>query len=288
METSQLAIQVLNGLSYGLLLFLLAAGLSLIFGLMGVINMAHGSFFMLGAYLGYTIIKTTGNFIAGVLGAALALALAGIMLERLFFRKLYRMELKQVLLSFGLTYIFMDMAKSIWGGTPRSLPTPAWLEGSLAVMGGAFPLYRLALVAIGLGVALALWLFLERTRTGVIIRAGVDDKQMVEAMGINIRGYFTGIFALGAFLAAFGGVIGGPIIGVYPGLDFEVLVLALVIVVVGGLGTLKGAFWGSIIIGFIEAFAKMIFPNYSIMTIYVAMVLILLFKPAGLFGKGEL
>ncbi|MGI5920720.1 MAG: branched-chain amino acid ABC transporter permease [Syntrophomonadaceae bacterium] len=286
METSQLTIQFLNGLSYGLLLFLLAAGLSLIFGLMGTINMAHGSFFMLGAYLGYAITTATGDFLLAVIGASAAMAMVGVLLERCFFRKLYKMELNQVLLSFGFTYIFMDIARGLWGGTPRSLATPGLLEGSVVILGGAFPLYRLALVVIGLGVALLLWLFLERTRTGIVIRAGVDDKQMVEALGTNIRSYFTAIFALGAFLAAFGGVIGAPIIGVYPGLDFEILVLALVIVVVGGLGTLKGAFWGSILIGLTESFAKIIFPDYSIMTIYITMIIVLLFKPAGLFGKG--
>jgi branched-chain amino acid transport system permease protein len=227
----------------------------------------------------------TDNFLLGLLGAALAVALLGIFLERCFFRKLFGMELKQVLLSFGFIYIIMDLAKGIWGGTPRSLSTPELLQGSVAILGDAFPLYRLALAAIGLGVALVLWLFLERTRIGVIIRAGVDDRQMAEALGINIRAYFTGIFALGAFLAAFGGVIGGPIIGVYPGLDLEVLVFALVIGVVGGLGSLQGAFWGSIIIGMAEAFGKMIFPNYSVITIYITMILILLFKRAGIFGK---
>lgn len=287
MEASQLAIQVLNGLCYGLLLFLLAAGLSLIFGLMGVINMAHGSFYMLGAYLGMTIILTTHSFIIGILAAAIVVAFLGMLLERFFFRKLYKMELKQVLLAFGFTYIFMDLARWLWGGTPRSLPTPELLQGSIILFGSAFPLYRLALVIIGLIAAFCLWLFLERTRIGIIVRAGVDDVEMVEAMGINVRRCFTGIFTLGAFMAAFGGVVGGPIIGAYPGLDFEILVLALVIVVIGGLGTLKGAFWGSILIGFIETFGKIIFPDYANMTIYVAMVLVLLFKPAGLCGREE-
>jgi branched-subunit amino acid ABC-type transport system permease component len=215
MELSQIAIQVLNGLSYGLLLFLLAAGLSLIFGLMGVINMAHGSFFMLGAYLGYSIINTANSFTLAIIGATLIMALAGMILERAFFRQLYRKELHQVLLSFGFIYIFMDLAKGIWGGTPKSLPTPDLLQGSVVMLDGAFPLYRLSIIVIGLFLALMLWLVLERTRTGVIIRAGVDDKQMVEALGINIRGYFTAVFAFGAFLAALGGVVGGPIIGVY-------------------------------------------------------------------------
>lgn len=285
MEPSQIVIQALNGLSYGLLLFLLAAGLSLIFGLMGVINMAHGSFYMLGAYLGLTIAVFTGSFLLALAGAALALALAGMIMERFFIRKLYGQVLDQVLLTFGFAYIFMDVAKWIGGGTPRSLPKPGLLDGSLIVLGEAFPVYRVAVILAGLALALTLWLFIERTRTGMIIRAGVDDGEMVSGMGINIKLYFTGIFALGAFLAALGGVMGGPIIGAYPGLDFEILVLALAVVVVGGLGTLRGAFWGSMLIGFTETFGKAFFPDYDILTIYVAMVLILIFKPSGLLGK---
>jgi len=287
METSQLVIQTLNGISYGLLLFLMAAGLSLIFGLMGVVNLAHGSYYMLGAYLGLLIIRYTENFILAVLGAASIMALVGLFMEVFFLRSLYKRELDQVLLTFGFAYIFMDIARWLWGGTPQALPKPPILDSSISILGAAFPLYRIAMVFIGLGVALALWLFLEKTRTGIIIRAGVDDKEMVTGMGINIKLYFTGIFALGGFLAALGGVIGGPIIGAYLGLDFEILVLALAVVVVGGLGTLKGAFWGSILIGFIETYGKAFFPNFSLITIYIAMALILIFKPTGLLGKED-
>ncbi|MDK2824321.1 MAG: branched-chain amino acid transport system permease protein [Clostridia bacterium] len=287
METSQIIIQILNGISYGLLLFLLAAGLSLIFGLMNVINLAHGSYYMLGAYLGLVIIRHTGSFFLALGGAALLMSLIGIIMESLFLRSLYKRELDQVLLTFGFAYIFMDIARWLWGGTPRSLPKPLFLDNSINILGEAFPIYRLVMIITGLTIALALWILLEKTRTGIIIRAGVNDKEMVTAMGINIKLYFTGIFALGAFLAAFGGVIGGPIIGTYPGLDFEILVLALAVVVVGGLGTLKGPFWGSILIGFIETFGKAFFPNYALVTIYVAMALILIFKPTGLLGKEE-
>lgn len=287
MELSEFVIQTLNGISYGLLLFLLAAGLSLIFGLMGIINLAHGSYYTLGAYVGLVIITKTGSFLFGLFGAAVILAILGIVMERFFFRKLYKRELDQVLLTFGFAYLFMDIAKLIWGGVPRSLPKPPFLEGSISILGEAFPIYRFGIIVIGLGIAILLWLFLEKTRTGVIIRAGVDDKEMVSGLGINITLYFSGIFALGAFLAAIGGVIGGPIIGAYPGLDFEILVLALAVVVVGGLGTLKGAFWGSLLIGFAETFGKAIFPNFAMFTIYVTMVLVLIFKPAGLLGKGE-
>lgn len=287
MDFSSLVIQILNGISYGLLLFLLASGLSLIFGLMGIVNLAHGSYYMLGAYLGFVIIQETGNFLFGLLGAGAALALLGVVMERFFFRKLYKRELDQVLLTFGFAYLFLDIAKWIWGGVPRILPKPSFLEGSVSILGEAFPIYRFAMIVIGLGIALLLWAFLEKTRTGIIIRAGVDDKEMVSGLGINIQLYFSGIFALGAFLAALGGVISGPIVGAYPGLDFEILVLALAVVVVGGLGTLKGAFLGSLLIGFAETFGKAFFPDFAMFTIYVTMALVLIFKPSGLLGKEE-
>ncbi|AGA70450.1 amino acid/amide ABC transporter membrane protein 1, HAAT family [Desulfitobacterium dichloroeliminans LMG P-21439] len=288
MDLSSLVIQILNGISYGLLLFLLASGLSLIFGLMGIVNLAHGSYYMLGAYIGFVIIQKTGNFLIGLLGAGVALALLGILMERFFFRKLYKRELDQVLITFGFAYLFLDVAKWIWGGVPRILPKPSFLEGSVSILGEAFPIYRFAMILMGLMIAISLWLFLEKTRTGNIIRAGVDDKEMVNALGINIQLYFAGIFALGALLAALGGVISGPITGAYPGLDFEILVLALAVVVVGGLGTLEGAFLGSLLIGFAETFGKVLFPDLAMFTIYVTMALVLIFKPSGLLGKEEL
>lgn len=287
MQETQIIIQILNGISYGLLLFLLASGLSLIFGLMGVINLAHGSYYMLGTYLGLEIYQRTGSFVLALAGTALLIGAVGCLMERFFLSKLYKQELDQVLLTFGFAYLFMDLCKWVWGGTPKSLPKPAMLNGSILINNSEFPVYRIAIIAIGLLVAVLLWLFLEDTRIGMIIRAGVEDKEMVTGMGINISLYFAGTFALGAFLAAFGGVIGGPVIGAYIGLDSDILVLALAVVVVGGLGTLKGAFWGSLLIGLIETFGKVLFPDYSSITIYAAMVFILIFKPWGLFGKGE-
>lgn len=287
MEFSQVVIQALNGLSYGLLLFLIAAGLSLIFGLMEIVNLAHGSFYMLGAYLGLSIVNYSGNFGLALLGAGLIALVLALVLERFFFRNLYKRELDQVLLTFGFAYCCMDVVKWIWGGIPRSLPRPAFLDHPVDIAGAVFPLYRLAMIGIGLLLALSLWLILDKTRTGLIIRAGVEDKEMVGALGINIKVYFASVFALGAFLAAFGGVVGGPIIGAYLGLDFDILVLALAIVVVGGLGTLKGAFCGSLLIGFVDSFGKALFPNFAIVTVYIAMALVLLIRPAGLFGRGE-
>lgn len=288
MDCSPIIIQILLGVSYGLLLFLLAAGLSLIFGLMGVINLAHGSFYMLGAYLGYSFYQATGNFLLALMAAGLAAAIIGIFIERCFFSQILNKELDQVLLAFGFIYIFMDICKWVWGGTPVLLPVPSAITGSLKIFGEAFPVYNLAVIFMSSLIALALWLLLEKSRLGLIIRAGVDDREMVTGLGININLYFTVIFALGAGLAALAGVIGGPIIGAYPGLDFEILVLALAIVVVGGLGTLKGAFWGSLLIGFLESSGKAFFPSCSQIIIYSAMAVILILKPQGLLGRGRL
>lgn len=285
MQFSQLIIHLLNGLSYGLLLFLMASGLSLIFGFMGIINLAHGSYYMLGAYTGIAVYGATGSFILSLIASGLVVSICGILIERFFISNLYKRELDQVLLTFGFSYIFMDICKWLWGGTPRSLPTPSMLKGSIYIAGDAFPVYRLGLILIGLITAVALNIYMSKTRTGMIIRAGVDDKEMVTGMGLNIKMYFTVVFALGAMLAGFGGVFGGPVVGAYPGCDSDILVLTLAVVVIGGLGTLKGAFWGSILIGFVETFGKIIFPDFSIVTIYVSMVLILIFRPRGLFGK---
>ncbi len=287
MDSNQI-IQILNGISYGLLLFMMAAGLSLVFGLMGVINMSHGSWYMIGAYTGITVMRLTGSFILAALSGGAAAALLGMAMERFFLNKLYRRTLEQVLLTFGFSYIFMDLCKWLWGRAPFSGVKPAVLEGSLQIGDASFPIYRIAIILIGLAVALALRIFLEKTRTGMIIRAGVDDKEMVSALGINIRRYFLLVFSLGAFLSGFGGVVGAPVTGVYPGVDSDILLLSLAVVVTGGLGTLKGAFWGSMLIGVSETMGKIFIPGYSIVTTYVIMAILLLFKPAGLFGKGEI
>ncbi len=286
MAAAQWIVQSLNGISYGMLLFLLAAGLSLIFGLMGVINLAHGSFYLLGAYLGLTVVHKTGSFLLALVVAAVVIGLLGSLMERFYIRRLYHKELDQVLLTFGFSYIFMDLAKWIWGGDPQSLATPALLDGAIKIGGEIYPVYRIAVIVIGLATALIIWLLQEKTKAGAIVRAGVDDREMVGGLGVNVKIVFTLVFALGAAVAALGGVIGGPIIGVYPGLDSDVLVLALVVVVVGGLGTLQGALAGSLLIGIIDTLGKILFPALSVFTIYAAMALILLLRPTGLLGRG--
>jgi len=278
--------QALNGLAYGVLLFLLSVGLTLIFGMLDVVNLAHGSYYMLGAYAGLTLIAVTGNFWLAVLVAPAAVALIGAAVERTCLRPLYRRgPLDQVLLTFGLIYVFEDLVKWIWSGRIRSIPTPALFSSSVTVFGATIPSYRLFVIVFGLVMAAALWALIEKTRLGAIIRAGVFDSEMTAGMGINIHRVFTGVFAFGAALAGLSGVIAGPIQSAYPPMGASILVPALIVVVVGGLGSLKGSLAGSLIIGQAETFGKVWLPGTSMLMIYVVMALILLFRPQGLFGR---
>ena len=278
--------QALNGLAYGVLLFLLSVGLTLIFGMLDVVNLAHGSYYMLGAYAGLTLVAVTGNFWLAVLVAPAAVALIGAAVERTCLRPLYRRgPLDQVLLTFGLIYVFEDLVKWIWSGRIRSIPTPALFSDSVTIFGATIPSYRLFVIVFGLAMAAALWALIEKTRLGAIIRAGVFDSEMTAGMGINIHRVFTGVFAFGAGLAGLSGVIAGPIQSAYPPMGASILVPALIVVVVGGLGSLKGSLAGSLIIGQAETFGKVWLPGASMLMIYVVMALILLFRPQGLFGR---
>jgi len=280
------AVHTLNGISFGVLLFLLAAGLSLIYGLMKILNLTHGSYYLLGAYLGLTVIRMTGSFMLAVVVATLAVALIGALMERFFLRRFHLQELPQTLLTFGFLFIFADLALWIWGGNPQTLPKPAAFEHSVRVGELVYPSYRLFLIAVGLIVGAALWWFQEGTRVGAMLRAGVDDEEIARGLGINVSLLFTLVFSLGAFLAALGGVLGGPIIGVYPGADFEVLLLAFVVVIVGGLGSLKGALVGGLLVGLLDNFGKAFFPEFALFAMYVPMAIILVLRPTGIFGRG--
>jgi len=278
--------QALNGLAYGVLLFLLSVGLTLIFGMLDIVNLAHGSYYMLGAYAGLTVIAATGDFWLALLVAPLAVALIGAAIERSCLRPLYcRGPLDQVLLTFGLIYVFEDLVKWIWGGRIRSIPTPELFSGSVQILGATIPSYRLFVIVFGLAIAVALWALIEKTRLGAIIRAGVFDSEMTAGMGINIDRVFTAVFAFGAGLAGLSGVIAGPIQSAYPPMGASILVPALIVVVVGGLGSLKGSLAGSLIIGQAETFGKVWLPGASMLMIYAVMALILLFRPQGLFGR---
>lgn len=283
-----LLIQFLNGLAYSMLLFLLAAGLSLIFGLLDVVNLAHGSFYMFGAYVGLSLAGWTGNFWAALVLAPLAIGGLGFLLEAALLRPLYRRgHLDQVLLTFGLAFVFMDLARWIWGADVRSFPPPPILAGSLTIGGAAFPVYRLFIIGFGLLLALLLWLLLERTRLGAIVRAGVSDREMVSGLGVNIGLVFSAVFGVGSALAALAGVIAGPVLSLYPGMDFEVLISTLIVVVVGGMGSLAGSFLGSILIGQAETFGKVLFPQVVLILVFGVMAAVLLIRPTGLLGWGQ-
>jgi len=277
--------QTFNGLSYGALLFLLASGLSLIFGVMRIVNLAHGSYFMLGGYVGLSAVWRTGSFTAALIAGAIAVGLVGIGMERIFLRRLVGQTLGQVLMTVGFALIFQDLALSIWGGDPYTIPVPAALGGVLRVGASTFPTYRVFIIAVALAVGIALWFGLERTRIGAMIRAAVDDPEMARGVGINVPVVSLAVFALGACLAALGGVIGGAFLGVYPGADFEVLPYAFVVVIVGGLGSLPGAMVGSLLVGLLDNFGKALFPELSYFTLFAPMALILALRPTGLFGR---
>jgi branched-subunit amino acid ABC-type transport system permease component len=278
--------QALNGLAYGVLLFLLSVGLTLIFGMLDVVNLAHGSFYMLGAYAGLSLIAATGNFWVALLAAPVAVGLIGAVIERSCLRPLYRRgPLDQVLLTFGFIYLFEDLVKWIWGGRIRSIPPPDLFAGSVTVLGATIPSYRLFVIVFGLVMALLLWLLIERTRLGAIIRAGVFDAEMTAGLGINIQRVFTAVFAFGAALGGLSGVIAGPIQSAYPAMGVTILIPALIVVVVGGLGSLKGSLIGSLIIGQAETFGKAWIPDAAMLIVYVVMAAVMLVRPQGLFGR---
>ena len=278
-----------NSITFGGLLFLLSSGFSLIFGLMRIPNLTHGSLFMLGAYVGATfVVGMLGakmNFWLAALLATIAIALTGAFIERFLLRRLPGNELAQVLVTLGLSFIAADFCLMVWGGDPLTVATPEGLEGFARMGSLVFALYRLAIIVIAAAVAIALWLLLERTRLGAMIRAGVDDPEMARVVGIRVSQLFTIVFALGAGLAGFAGIIGAPILSVYPGLDQDMLPLALVVVILGGSGSLLGSFVGSIVIGFIYNFGQALLPELAYFVLFLPMLLVLLLRPQGLFGR---
>jgi branched-chain amino acid transport system permease protein len=278
-------IQVFNGISYGALLFLLAGGLSLIFGVMRIVNLAHGSYFLLGGYVALTVIWTTGSWVLAIPVAALTIAVVGLLMERVFLRPLGFDPLRQVLLTVGFAFLFQQGALDIWGGDNLIITPPAVLEESAVIRGIYFPLYRVFMIGVAVAIGGTIWLTMEKTRMGAMVRAAVDDSEMARGVGVDTSRVSMFIFALGAFLAALGGVIGGAFLGVYPGLDFEILPIAFAVVIIGGMGSLGGAAIGSLLVGLADNFGKALFPEVSYFTLYAPMVLILALKPTGLFGR---
>jgi len=274
-----------NSITLGGLLFLLSAGFSLIFGLMRIPNLTHGSFFMLGAYLATSLIASGLDFWTAALVAGLLVAVLGGIVERLILRRLAGADLAQVLVTLGLSFMIADVCLMVWTGDPIRVATPPALRGATSVLGLGFPTYRLAVSLIAALFAVALWLLLDRTRLGAMIRAGVDDAPMARVVGIRVSRLFTIVFCLGAWLAGFAGVIGGPILSVYPGLDGEMLPLALVVVILGGSGSLLGSLVGSVVVGFLYNFGQAMFPELAYVVLFLPMLLVLVVRPQGLFGR---
>ncbi len=276
--------QLLNGLSFGMLLFLLSAGLALIFGVMRILNLAHGVFYAFGVWVAIAIYGQTASLWLALLGGVAIVTLIGIFIERVLLRRIPHDELPQALMTFGLMLIIGDLALWIWGGTPQNLPRPEWLAGPIQVADYYFPAYRIFMIAVGIVVGVVLWYVQSHTRVGALIRAAIDDAEIAQSTGINVSLLSTATFAVGAALAAFGGIVGGPILGVHVGLELEVLLLAFVVVIIGGLGSLKGAFVGAIIVGLLDSLGKTLIPEFALFTLFVPMALILIFRPNGLMG----
>ena len=283
----KLVFQGLIGLSFSMYLWLLAAGLTLVFGVLGVLNFAHGSFFMLGAFAAFTFYEKLGiNFFLSILLSLVSVGIIGVIFERFFLRKIYNLDLPyQLILTFGFILIFDDLVKMIWGGVAMIPPMPSFLEGNLSILGRPYPFYNLFIIIAGLAVAFLLWITLEKTWWGRMVRASASDREMAGAIGVNIPFLFTTVFVFSAMLAALGGALGTPVRVVAPGIGTAMIIQAFVITVIGGLGNLKGAFVGALIVGILTSFGILLFPVFELFIIFVVMTIVLLIKPEGLFGK---
>lgn len=287
MDFYSFLIQLLNGIQYGLLLFLVASGLTLIFGIMGIINLAHGSFYMIGAYMAFSLTSLSGSlFVAIVLGTVLAVAL-GIVLEWALFSRLYhRDHLDQVLLTYGLILVFEELRSIIVGNDVHGVDVPAILDWSVPLTATlSYPVYRLFMSAVCVVLAGLLYVLIRRTRLGMMIRAGASNREMVQALGININLVYRLVFALGVVLAAFAGMLAAPVSSVYPGMGTQVLIICFVVVVIGGIGSIWGALAAALLIGLADTFGKVLIPEAAGVTVYVLMAAILLWRPEGLFRR---
>ncbi|HEX7044093.1 MAG TPA: branched-chain amino acid ABC transporter permease [Burkholderiales bacterium] len=287
MDLGSLLIQVLNSVQYGLLLFLVASGLTLIFGIMGIINLAHGSFYMIGAYMAFTLSSLTGNlFLALAIGIVLSVVL-GIVLEWLLFSRLYRRDhLEQVLLTYGLILIFEEIRSIIVGDDVHGVPVPALLNFSIPLTETlSYPVYRLFMSGVCLLLAASMYVLIRRTRVGMMIRAGNTNREMAQVLGINIDLIYRLVFALGVALAAFAGMLAAPVSSVFPGMGNQVLIISFVVVVIGGIGSVWGALVAALLIGFADTFGKVLFPGLAGIAVYLLMAAILLWRPEGLFKR---
>ncbi len=294
--------QTFNGLQFGVMLFLMAAGLTLVFGIMDMVNLAHGSLYMVGAYIATTFTQWTDSFVLGILLAVPATALVGIVVEVVVLRTLYdRDHLDQVLATFGLILFFNELVRIVWGPAALFSDIPAFLQGQVEIIPGApYPAYRLAIIGVGLAVALALYLIVSRTRMGMLIRAGASNREMAGALGVNIKLLFTLVFGLGAAFAGLAGMMTGPITTVEPGMGDPILILAFVVIIIGGIGSVRGAFVAAILVGLVDTIGRAFLPQFfrlfvadstadavgpavASMLIYILMAAVLFFRPQGLF-----
>ena len=279
-------LQAINGVSLAALLFLLASGFTLSFGLMRVVNMAHGAYYLLGGYIGLSVAQKTGSFALAIVAGGAAIALLGYFIDRFLIRRTGENHLAQVLLTVGVAFVLGDVALAIWGGDNLKVPAPQALRGSVVLPGEVYyPMYRFVMIFFGVFVGIALWLLYKKTQIGAVVRAGVDDREQVNATGINVDLLFVMVSALASFLAGMAGVIGGVFLTLYPGAEWEILVYALVVVIVGGLGSLGGAMIGALIVGLLDAYGRWLLPEFSYFVLFGPVALLMLFRPRGLFGK---
>jgi len=277
--------QLLNSATFAALLFVVASGFTLIFGLMRIVNLAHGALYLFGGYLGLTIAMLGGNFYVAAIGAAIGVALMGLIIDLGLLRFVRGNELRQVLLTLGVAFVLNDLALVLWGGDTYSIPVPSYLDGPFSIGDVTYPKYRFFVLFVGILIFIALWLLMAKTKLGALIRAGVDDSETVSAMGVDIRKIFIYTFMLGAALAGLGGVMGGAFLTLYPTADSEILVFSLAVVIIGGRGSLVGAAVGSVLVATLANFGQVWFPELAYFVIFGPMAVLLAFRPLGLFGK---
>jgi branched-chain amino acid transport system permease protein len=283
---TSVVLQAINGVSLAALLFLLASGFTLSFGLMRVVNMAHGAYYLLGGYIGLSVAQKTGSFALALVAGGAAIALLGFFIDRFLIRRTGENHLAQVLLTVGIAFVMGDVALQVWGGDNLMVPVPQALKGAVVLPGDLYyPKYRFVLIFLGVAVGVALWLLYTKTQIGAVVRAGVDDREQVNATGINVDRLFVMVSALASFLAGMAGVAGGAFLTLYPSAEWEILVYALVVVIVGGLGSLEGAMIGALIVGLLDAYGRWLLPEFSYFVLFGPIALLMIFRPRGLFGR---
>jgi branched-chain amino acid transport system permease protein len=279
-------LQAINGTSLAALLFLVASGFTVTFGLMRVVNMAYGAYYLLGGYVGLSIAQASGSFALAVVGGGAAVVVFGFLVDRFLIRHTGENHLAQVLLTVGVAFVVGDVALKIWGGDSLKVPVPLFLRGAMELPGGlVYPTFRFVLILFGVAVAGVLWVLYTRTQIGAVVRAGVDDREQVAATGIDVDRLFAMVSALASFMAGMAGVVGGAFLTLYPGAEWEILIVALVVVIVGGLGSLGGAMIGALVVGLLDAYGRWLLPEFSYFVLFGPMAVLLLFRPRGIAGR---